>query len=195
MPALDERIALVTGAGRGYGAQAAHALLNAGAWVCVADLNPDRVTTIQQALTEQGGEAAAVQGDVSNKFQAANMIETTRDQFDGLHILIMNAHVSPHDDILTMDEWNWRRSLEVNVTGAFFTAQLAARVMTDENGGDIVFLLQPAVSAATRTARGALRGLAKGMRAELATQNVRVHLIDLETTSDFEDTLITLLTS
>ena len=190
---LDQRHILITGAGRGYGARAAHILTQEGAQVCIVDLNPDRIYVVEKSIEESGGTAVAIQGDVSNKFQAAHMIEATRDHLGSIDTLIMNAHVSPKDSFLKMDEWNWRRSLEVNVTGAFFTAQFAARVMADEEGGDIVFLLRSGESVAFQTAQSALRGLADGIQNELADQGVRIHMMDLASTDDFEAELIKLL--
>ncbi len=78
-----------------------------------------------------------------------------------------------------MDEWDVRRTVEVNLTGAFVVAQLAARVMADEGGGVIVLLTREpeetgAVFAATQAA---LAGLAGALNAELRGLGVRVHAV------------------
>jgi 3-oxoacyl-[acyl-carrier protein] reductase len=138
---LTGKTAIVTGAGRGAGAAMAHALAEAGARVCVSDLNPDRAKRVADEITAAGGEAFPFQADVSNKFQVASMIETTRDHYQTLDIFAHHAHISPSEPFLKMDEWEWRRTLDVNLSGAFFCLQLASRVMVDEGGGIIAIPL------------------------------------------------------
>ena len=177
---LAGRAALVTGAGRGTGEAIARALAAAGARVCINDLNPDRARRVAEAIVAAGGEAFARQGDVTNKFQAAAAIEAARDRYGShLAILVHNAHVNPTGPALKMDEWDVRRTVEVNVTGAFVVAQLAARVMADEGGGVIVLLTREpeetgAIFAATQAA---LAGLAGALDAELRGLGVRVRAV------------------
>lgn len=178
---LDGLSAIVTGAGRGTGAATARALAAAGASVCVNDLNPDRAEQVAGEIVEAGGEAFAWHGDISNKFQLSAMIEATRDHYGShLHIFVHNAHVSPRGDALKIDEWNVRRTVEVNVIGSFLAVQLAARVMVDEGGGLIVMLTRmpeepgAVLMAETQAAVGAL---ARALGDELRGQNVRVEAV------------------
>jgi 3-oxoacyl-[acyl-carrier protein] reductase len=143
---LRGQAAIVTGAGGGIGAAAALALARAGAAVVVNDINPDRAYKVAEAITAAGGRALDVDADVSNRFQAASVIERGRDAFGRIHLLVNAAGVYKSGDINKIDEWDWRRILDVNLTGAFFMSQLIARVMTDEGGGGIVNL-----AAAART--------------------------------------------
>jgi NAD(P)-dependent dehydrogenase (short-subunit alcohol dehydrogenase family) len=134
------RVAIVTGAGEGIGRAAAQALARAGAAVAVNDLNPDRAEGLVEAIREAGGEAFAWVADISNRFQAAALIENTRERYNHLHILVNAAGVIKAAPFLKVDEYDWRRILEVNLTGSFFMTQLAGRVMADEGGGAIVNL-------------------------------------------------------
>ncbi|MGF1507314.1 MAG: SDR family NAD(P)-dependent oxidoreductase, partial [Anaerolineae bacterium] len=158
--------------GSGHGLAIAQTLATAGLRVAVADLNPDRAEAAAQIIVQAGGTAVGIQADVSNKFQVAAMIEQTRDAYNRLDILINNAHVSPGDAALTMDEWNWRRTIEVNLTGAFFCAQLAARVMADESGGHIVLLTRRERSAAGAATQAAIEALAATMDRDLPDVHV-----------------------
>ena len=179
---LAGRVAIVTGAGRGAGEAIAYGLGAAGARVCAADLNPDRAERVAEAILAAGGEAFGWQADVSSKFQVAGLIETTRDRYGRLDVLVQHAHVSPRGDALKLDEWDLRRTVEVNVVGAFLCAQLAARVMADEGGGLIALMMEPpesiaagaAVYAATQVAVG---GLARALAAELGGRGVRVEAV------------------
>ncbi len=133
-PPLHEKVAIVTGAGRGIGAAIAHTLAAAGARVAVNDINPDRAEQVARAICAAGGTAVAIMADVSNKFQCVHLVETTRAQWGRLDILVNNAAVKPRSTILKMDEWDWQRTLDVNLKGVFFMSQLVGRVMADENG-------------------------------------------------------------
>jgi 3-oxoacyl-[acyl-carrier protein] reductase len=136
---LDERVAIVTGAGRGIGAAIAQTLALAGARVAVNDLNPDRAERTAVTIRAAGGQAIAITADVANKFQCAHLVETTRAEWGRLDILVNNAAVQPAVPIMKMDEWDWQRTLDVNLKGVFFMSQLCGRVMAgifDKNAGE-----------------------------------------------------------
>ena len=182
---LDERIAIVSGAGRGVGAAIARALAAAGTCVAVNDINPDRADRVAMEIRDEGGEAIAVQADVSNKFQCVKLVEATRAQWGRLDVLINAAHVEPSTTILKMDEWDWNRCLEVNVKGVFFMSQLCGRVMNDsERGGMIVNVISEAGveiplenRAAFCASQAAVLGFARECRREYAGYGVRVHTL------------------
>ena len=147
---LSNRCALVTGAGAGHGRAIALALADSGAAVALSDINIERAERACEQIHRRGGTAIALQADISNRFQAANMIEQTRDAFGKLHILVNATHVFHHEAMLSIDEWSWRRQLEVNIIGVFFCLQLAGRVMADEGGGVLINLVSADGLGATR---------------------------------------------
>ena len=132
---LAEKVAIVTGAGRGRGEAIARALAEAGARVVVNDLNPDRAERVAAAIVAAGGTARAIDADVANKFRCVKLVEQTRDAWDRLDILVNNAHVAPTAPLLKIDEWDWNRCIEVNLKGTFLMSQLCGRVMAQENEG------------------------------------------------------------
>lgn len=133
---LADKVAIVTGAGRGLGEVIAKTLAAAGSRVAVNDVNPDRAQRVAAAIRANGGQAIDITADVANKFQCVHLIETTRDQWNRLDILVNSASIRPSAPILKMDEWEWNRCLEVNLKGTFFMSQLCGRVMVDEDIGD-----------------------------------------------------------
>lgn len=137
---FSDRAAIVTGAGAGVGRAIAVALARAGASVCAVDLNPDRCDRVLAEMTATGAKATAFDGDVSNRFQASASIEHAREAFGRVDLLVNAAGVFKGGEMLMLDEWDWRRVLEVNLGGAFFMSQLLGRVMADAGGGAILNL-------------------------------------------------------
>lgn len=178
---LTGRIALVTGAGRGIGKAIAIGLARAGATVAINDINPD---ACERVAAELAPNAAAFHADVSNKHAVQAMIDGLLEKWGRLDILINNAGVEPHASLLTLDEWDWRRTIDVNLTGSFFCSQSAARLMKDTGGGVIVNIASIAGRAAGLRDRSAyvasktgLVGLTKECARELAAFSIRVNAV------------------
>ncbi len=182
---LSQHTVLVTGAGADVGRAIALAFAASGASVVVNDLNPDRVATVAAEIEAAGGHALPWQADVTNRFQVGSMIETARDHFGRIHMLINAAGAqSLTVPALRLDEWDWRRVLEVNLTGAFFCTQLLTRVMADEGGGVVVNIASTAghpdplpQGIAYVTSKAGMVGMTKQFARELAPMNVRVNAI------------------
>lgn len=178
---LANRTALVTGGGAAIGRSIALAFGANGASVAVSDLNIERADKVADAICADGGSAIALHSDVSNRFQAANMIERTRDAFSRLDILVNAASIFHPEPMLGVDEWNWRRQIEVNITGAFFCTQLVARVMAGEGGGSIINLapVESTLPAGIGyiTAGAGLMGMTRQAAREMAQHKIRVNCI------------------
>jgi 3-oxoacyl-[acyl-carrier protein] reductase len=181
---LSEQVALVTGAGRGIGRAIALALTEAGARVCVNDINPDTAHTTANDARALGGQAFDYTADVSNKMQVGPMIEAIRDRWERLDILVNNAGVEPKASVLALDEWDWDRTLGVNLKGAFICTQLAGRVMRDQGGGVIVNIASiaghksplPNASAYCASKAG-LVGFTRECAREFAAYHIRVNAV------------------
>lgn len=181
---LTAQTAVVTGAGADVGRAIALALGTSGAAVVVNDINPDSVERVTSEIQAAGGKAFGWQGDISNRFQASTLIEKARDHFGRIHILVNAAGVRHLRPMLTLDEWDWRRMLDVNVTAAFFCSQLLGRVMADEGGGVIVNIASTAGHPAPLSngvgytaSKSAMIGLTKQTALELAPQGIRVNAV------------------
>ncbi len=177
---LSDHHALVTGAGAGCGRAIALALAEHGAAVAVNDLNIERAESLAQEIQDKGGQAVPLRADISNRFQTASMIEQTRDAFGRIHILVNAAGIFKAEPMLNIDEWEWRRQIEVNITGVFFCMQLVGRVMADEGGGRIINLTSTSSDAAAMghaAGKTAIIGMTRQAARELASKNILVNAI------------------
>lgn len=191
---LSGQAAIVTGAGADTGRAIALALAASGAAVVVNDLNPDRADTVAGEITAAGGQAIAWQADVSNRFQVGSLIEGGRDAFGRIHILINAAGAMKLGAASQLDEWDWRRLLDVNLTGAFFCTQLAGRVMADEGGGVIVNIASSAGhpnplpdGVGYVASKSGLVGMTKQIAHEFAPLGIRVNVVCPGNILEYED--------
>ena len=200
---LAGRTALVTGAGAGSGRAIALALAAKGASVALIDLNIERADKVAELIHARGASALPLQADVSNRFQVANAIERTRDAYGKIDILVNASSIFHAEPMLQIDEWNWRRQIEVNITGAFFCMQLVGRVMADEGGGSIINLASVEACESSLPAGigfiaggAGLIGMTRQAARELAPHGIRVNCIAAksqdETSADIADAALIL---
>lgn len=190
---MNDKIALVTGAGRGVGQAIALALGRAGAHagtpfrVVVVDVNPDAAQRTADAIMQAGGAASAQTVDVTNKLAVQTLIYTVLETHGRVDILVNAAHVAPGSPAIKLDEWEWNRTLDVNLKGAFLVSQTVARAMRETGGGIILNVLrppEPAANAAVRAAREGLVGLTAALAVEWAGSGVHVEILEAAADQD-----------
>jgi NAD(P)-dependent dehydrogenase (short-subunit alcohol dehydrogenase family) len=178
------KIVLVTGAGRGAGRSIAWAFAELGARVAVDDLTPVHLDTLVAEIRSGGGLIESYEADISKKIPAQTLVTSILDQWDRIDILINNARVRPGSAILDMDEWEWRRMIDVNLTGAFLMTQIVGRVMRSTLGGSIVHIAapghiagEPGRQTAFEAGVSGLLGLARAAAQELTPYGIRVNVV------------------
>lgn len=181
---LEGRVALVTGAGRGIGRAIAQRLAQAGVKVAANDISPDNLHKTIEIIREGAGTAEPFEADVSNKHQIQHMIESVLNRFQRLDILVNNAGVEPKASLLELDEWDWDRTLAVNLKGPFLLMQSVGRVMAEAGGGVMVNVGSIAGRAFGLKDRSAyvaskmgLIGLTREAARELAQHGIRVNAV------------------
>ena len=184
MSEFQDKVVLVTGAGRGIGRAIAEAFAAQGARVAANDVSPVNLDETVSRITAAGGSCKDFVFDVAGKMPVQAMIEQIREVWERIDILVNNAGVEPHASILEIDEWDWRRTLDVNLSGPFFTMQSVGRVMRDQGGGVIVNIASIAGRAHGLKDRSAyvaskmgLIGLTREAARELAAYNIRVNAV------------------
>ncbi len=175
---LENKIALVTGAGSGIGQAIAETYAREGARVGLADIDFDGAKKAARAI---GNNAVAMRCDVTQKSAWAAAIEDTLSAFGALDILVNNAgttHVNKPMLDITEDEYD--RTFAVNVKGVFFGCQAVVPVFRKQGGGVIINIgstaglrPRPGTSAYSAT-KGAVHTLTKGLAGELAGDRIRV---------------------
>jgi NAD(P)-dependent dehydrogenase (short-subunit alcohol dehydrogenase family) len=180
---MSALVALVTGAGRGTGRAVALALGAAGARVVAVDVNPDSAQAVADAIAQGGGQTRAAVADVSNKMAVQTMLYEVLEAWERIDLLVNAAHVTPQSTALQLDEWEWNRTVDVNLKGAFLVSQTVARAMQATGGGLILNVMRPepaSAHAAVRAARAGLVGLTAALAAEWGAFGVQVEVIGAE---------------
>ncbi len=190
------KVVIITGAGKGSGRALARAFAERGAIVAANDISPVNVEQVVDEINAQGGRAKAYIEDVAKKVGAQNLIKQVEDEFGRIDILVNHASVRPRVALLDMDEWDWHRVLDVNLTGAFLMTQSVGRVMRDQGSGVMINLIglnqEPAGNEAAFVASmQGLVGFTSQAARELSPHGIRVHAV--ETGNDVVEKILALL--
>lgn len=177
-----DKAVLITGAGKGKGRALVVAFSQLGAFVAANDVSP---INLDELVNRGGGKIKAYTEDVAKKVAIQSIIKQVEDDFGRIDILINHAAVEPRSPLLDMDEWDWHRVLDVNLTGAFLATQSVGRVMRAQASGVIVNLIsvstspikEPRNNAAYMTSMYGLIALTRAAATELAPFGIHVHAI------------------
>ena len=132
---FEDRVALVTGGGQGIGRATAGMLIERGASVVVSDVDEARAAA---AATELGPNACAAAGDVSDPAAVLRIVGKALEQWGRLDVLVTAAGILHPTRFGEIPLSEWRRTLDVNLTGVFLCCQASARQMVRQGGGRII---------------------------------------------------------
>jgi 3-oxoacyl-[acyl-carrier protein] reductase len=193
---LKGRVAIVTGSSMGIGEAIARLYAENGARVAINSRSLVRAQRVAEELARAGVEALAVEADVADRAQVDRMVRQTVERWGRLDILVNNAGTSMIAPSVELAEADWRRTIDVDLTGPFLCSQAAAREMIPRGGGVIVNIasilgetgLQ--MRAAYCSAKHGLIGLTRVLAIEWAQHQIRVVAINpgyIETPMDVGD--------
>lgn len=189
MVRLNGKAALVTGAGRGIGAETARLLAEAGARVVVTDNVEENGRRTTGEITAAGGKADFVAHDVADEASWENVLHETRVLHGGLDILVNNAGVYDYGSILEMSVERYRRIMDVNVLGVFLGMKHAVALMKGRlpgrdsasiiNLSSVAGLVGSPLTSIYSASKGAVRLMTKSVAVEVAKlhYNIRVNSI------------------
>lgn len=175
-------VAIVTGGGRGLGAEIAIALAEEGCTVVVWGRSRAPVEHIVGRIKSTGGEAVAVVGDVSRKQTAERIVRGVVKRFGAIHILVNNAGFSQDAPISEMSDEKWSSVLDVCLTGAFLCSRAAIPTMIEQEYGRIINMSSRAhlgefFKANYSAAKEGIIGLTRALALELGKDGVTVNAV------------------
>jgi 3-oxoacyl-[acyl-carrier protein] reductase len=177
MPGVQDRIALVTGAAQGIGAEVARRLAAGGAKVAVLDLDEAAASGVAKEI---GGLAVAA--DVSKREQVQAAVDRVVAEFGGLHVLVNNAGVIRDNLLFKMTDDDWTAVMEVHLRGAFLASQIAQKHMVAAQYGRIVSMSSTSAlgnrgQANYSTAKAGVQGLTKTLAIELGPFGITANAV------------------
>jgi NAD(P)-dependent dehydrogenase (short-subunit alcohol dehydrogenase family) len=183
-PDFTGKVVLVTGAGRGLGRLIAEAFAGRGASVAANDVSPVNLDLTLQHIQASGGLVKDYVFDMAKLMPVQNMIDQILAGWGRIDILVNNAAVRPLFPLLEFDAWDWQRTLEVNLSGAFYATQLVGKAMRQQGGGAILNIAASlddsrglAGQSAFYASKLGLLGLTRVAADELAACHIRVNAL------------------
>ena len=181
---LQDKIAIVTGGGRGIGRGIARRFAHEGARVVLAQRDKDSAMRTQEEIAAQGGSALVVPTDVAQRDAVERLVHTVTDHFGRIDILVNNAGVTGlNGPFLSLTQETWDHVIGVNLTGVFNCSQDVGRVMAAQKQGNIIHIsstngfVPQSQCAAYCAAKGGIETLTKSMATDLAPYAIRVNTI------------------
>lgn len=181
---LQDKVAIITGAASGMGADEARLFAREGAKVVIADVLEDLARQVEAQITEAGGDAIFIHTDVTSEASWQNLISQTIARYGRLDILINNAGISSRSESDILDTAGWQRIMEVNATGVFLGTKHAVEQMRQTGGGSIVnissimgFVGGEGGHPAYHASKGAVRIFTKAMAVQYGPDGIRVNSV------------------
>ncbi|MBI4445801.1 MAG: beta-ketoacyl-ACP reductase [Acidobacteria bacterium] len=187
---LKDKVALITGAGRGIGQATAFRFSSEGARVAINDVDEEAGRQTVSAIQEKGGEAFFVPANITRRSEVEAMIDQVTERWKRLDILVNNAGINrdaltvriKDGEVKKMDEEAWDSVINVNLKGTFLCCQAAAVPMIQQKSGRItntasIAMLGYIGQANYSASKAGIGGLTRTLALELAPYNINVNCI------------------
>ncbi|MFZ5968793.1 MAG: 3-oxoacyl-[acyl-carrier-protein] reductase [Bacillota bacterium] len=180
---LKDKVAIVTGGGRGIGETTCLRFAEEGAKVVVADINEQDVQTVVDKIKAAGGEASGMVVNVVSKEQVEKMVADTVAQYGKLDILVNNAGITADARLVKMTEEQWDKVIAVNLKGVYNCSQAAAAVMSEQGSGvilnasSVVGIYGNFGQTNYAATKWGVIGMAKSWAKELGPKGIRVNAV------------------
>jgi 3-oxoacyl-[acyl-carrier protein] reductase len=174
---FKDRVALVTGAGRGIGAATAQLFAREGARVAVSDLDEGPAKEVAGPI-----DGLAIACDVSDRVQVEHMVDRTVKEFGRLDVLVTCAGIIRDNLLFKMTDEDWDAVIDTHLKGTFLCARAAQKQMVEQKYGKMVFLSSTSAlgnrgQANYSAAKAGLQGMARTLAIELGSFNINVNSV------------------
>ncbi|RNB92442.1 3-oxoacyl-ACP reductase FabG [Brevibacillus fluminis] len=180
---LQDKVALITGGANGIGRATALLFAKNGAKLMIADYDEDEGLETVKALHQLGSEAEFIKVNVANLHEVQHMMDATVARFSRIDVLVNNAGITRDGFLAKMDPTQWDQVIAVNLTGVFYCAQAASRVMLAQGYGVIlnaasVVGIYGNIGQTNYTAtKSGVIGMTKTWAKELGPKGIRVNAV------------------
>ena len=135
---LKDKVAIVTGGGRGIGRAIAIAYAAEGARIVIAARSTAQLDEVAAEITEQGGEVLTVPTDLRVRTEVESLIQQTVDEFSRIDILVNNAGINPRGPFLESTDEEWEQGWQINVMGVVNCCRAVLPIMQQQESGNII---------------------------------------------------------
>ncbi|MEM9135962.1 MAG: 3-oxoacyl-[acyl-carrier-protein] reductase [Cyanobacteria bacterium P01_F01_bin.42] len=184
MGALVDQVAVVTGASRGIGKEIAIALANEGAKVAINYANSSKAADeVAASIQAAGGEAIAVQADVSQNDQVEALIQTVKDKWGRIDVLVNNAGITRDTLLMRMKPDDWQAVINLNLNGVYYCTRAVSKLMLKQRSGRVINIASVAGQmgnpgqANYSAAKAGVIGFTKTVAKEMAPRGVTVNAV------------------
>lgn len=138
MGKLDNKVAIVTGAGQGIGRAISLELAKEGAKIIVSDINQETIDKTVEEIKSLGIDVIGVKADVSNSSEVEEMVKKALEHFGSIDILVNNAGIYPFKPLIELSEEDWNKVLNINLKGCFNCTRAVVDTMIKQKSGRII---------------------------------------------------------
>ncbi|MGW9100412.1 SDR family NAD(P)-dependent oxidoreductase [Priestia megaterium] len=180
---MNQRVAFVTGAGRGIGREIARTLASRNMKIIVADVNMETAQQTVNSVKEEGGEAIAVFCDITNLQSVEKAVETSLNHFQTIDVLVNNAGWDKVEPFLKSEPDTWRKIVDINLMGPIHTCKLILPLMIENGYGKVVNIASDAgrVGSSGESIYSATKGgviaLTKTLAREMARHKLNINCV------------------
>lgn len=180
---LENKVAIITGAGSGIGKETAYLFAKEGARLVLTGRTAEKLENVCRKIRENGGNAIFKTGDVSKREDMDDVVNTAMNEFGKIDILINNAGINEDALITKMTKEQWNSVINVDLTGAFNCTQAVVDIMIKQGNGVIINVSSTSGiygnigQANYASAKAGLIGLTRALAKELGKKGVRVNAV------------------